>query len=461
MAKDAEGDRQTQLDLVTAYTRLADLQGNSYHQNLGDTQGALNSIGKAIALAQTLAGPESKDREAIRALASAQISRSEIMFGTAPIEEAIAATQAAIASFDRLIPIPGVTAAELCQAGGAQALLGDELGINDATSLNDPARALIAYRKDLELINRAAHIDPNIQTVRWDLIIITLKIAQTEAETDPAQAIKDVETALDRIVSLPTEEQQALKIVRVRQDLLLEEADSMVQVGKDAEANSILTAAVGIHKKLITADPQDSRALFDLVSDLNQQAQEYELEADPDLGVSPESRKRNLSLAASAETQEIDLMGQMLKRSPSEDDLRILLADSQVHLATIQSTLRIGADSSDLAKRGLAGLRDLISGKPGIESAGVLDSAAQDFMLVEPESLRNPQLALTYAERAAGLSQRKRPAILLTLAKAYRATGQPDKSRATANEGLALLAPAVGDQAKPVIRRLLQFEATK
>jgi hypothetical protein len=40
MAKDAKGDRQTQLDLVDAYTRLGNIQGNGYDQNLGDTAGA-------------------------------------------------------------------------------------------------------------------------------------------------------------------------------------------------------------------------------------------------------------------------------------------------------------------------------------------------------------------------------------------------------------------------------------
>ena len=41
MAKDAQGDRQTQLDLVDAYTRLGNIQGNAYDQNLGDPAGRI------------------------------------------------------------------------------------------------------------------------------------------------------------------------------------------------------------------------------------------------------------------------------------------------------------------------------------------------------------------------------------------------------------------------------------
>jgi hypothetical protein len=49
--------------------------------------------------------------------------------------------------------------------------------------------------------------------------------------------------------------------------------------------------------------------------------------------------------------------------------------------------------------------------------------------------------------------------MLLTLAQAYRAAGQTEKSRATANEAMALLpAPRPGDL-KPNIRKLLEVQA--
>jgi hypothetical protein len=47
---------------------------------------------------------------------------------------------------------------------------------------------------------------------------------------------------------------------------------------------------------------------------------------------------------------------------------------------------------------------------------------------------------------------------MLTLAQAYRATGQMEKSRTTANEGLALLAAQRPGSAKPNIRKLLEFQ---
>ncbi len=83
MALDAQNDRQTRLDLVDAYTRLGDIQGNPYDQNLGDPAGALASLDKAIALAKPLGPAGSTDSEALQALALAQESRSEVLFGAA------------------------------------------------------------------------------------------------------------------------------------------------------------------------------------------------------------------------------------------------------------------------------------------------------------------------------------------------------------------------------------------
>jgi len=51
------------------------------------------------------------------------------------------------------------------------------------------------------------------------------------------------------------------------------------------------------------------------------------------------------------------------------------------------------------------------------------------------------------------------PTKLLTLAQAYRAAGQIEKSRAVAREGLALLPPQQPGSVKPRIRKLLEILA--
>ena len=57
------------------------------------------------------------------------------------------------------------------------------------------------------------------------------------------------------------------------------------------------------------------------------------------------------------------------------------------------------------------------------------------------------------------MSHEKTPSRLLTLAQAYRASGQTEKSRALAHEGLALLPALPPGSGKPNIRKLLEIEA--
>jgi hypothetical protein len=43
MARNSQGDHQTQLDLIDAYIQLGKIQGDPYGQNLDDPPGALAS----------------------------------------------------------------------------------------------------------------------------------------------------------------------------------------------------------------------------------------------------------------------------------------------------------------------------------------------------------------------------------------------------------------------------------
>ena len=457
MAQDAHGDRQTQLDLANAYTQLGNLQGNAYSQNLGDSTAALASIDKAIALSKPFAGPNSKDREAIHALANAQLSRSEILFGAAPILQAISSTQAAIASYDKLLAMRGGTTSELCDDAQAYNILGDELGLNTDESLNDFAGALSAYRSSLALFDRAWGIDPKLTRANHGRILCQRKIAQIEIEIDPVQALKDLQIGLQGIAALPKEEQADLKILRRQNAMLTDEADALVQLGNYAEANAIIDRVLKEDRRLVAADPQDTRALADLRVSLNQSANNFETAADPALGASGNNRRRSLTAAERPWSQYVGILEKMLQQDTTRNDLKFFLANAQVHLGSIQTILHSSSDSDQLVKTGLAALKNMAAKNQN--SSEILYYAAQDFLNAEPVSLRDPQLAVSYAERAVTLTDQRLPSRLLTLARAYRAAGQMEKSRAAAKEGLALLPAVQPGRVKPRIRKLLEIQA--
>jgi len=456
MTKDAQGDRQTQLDLIDAYTRLANLQGNPYDQNLGDPAGGLASLDKAISLAAPLALEASNDKEALQALATAQESRSEILFGTARTQEAITSMQAATKTYDRLIATPKATPELICEAASIYGSLGDELGQTGTASLVDATGALAAFRKSIALDNRALGINPSFLRARRSLSINQLKIGSVEMETDPAQALKDYQIALQRLDALPKAEQSNLSTMRVRTIVLRKEANALVQLGEYSKAVALFAEIAPSYKRLAAEDPQDSRALADLEVVLDDEAVGYETAADPALAVAGSDRRRNFVTAETLLTQTAAIMEKILKQDPSNENWKALLADAQVRLATIQSSLHTTGDSGALAKKGLASLKNLT--KKEQVSPMTLDQAASAFLKVEPASLGDPQFAVSCAERAVALSHRKVPSMLLTLSQAYRAAGQTKKSRATAEEGLALLPVLQPGGVKPRIRKLLEIQ---
>ena len=456
MAKDAQGDRQTKLDLIDAYTRLGNIQGNAYDQNLGDPTGAFVSLGKALDLARPLAASGSMDREATRALALAEQSRSEILWQTGKTPEAVSVMRDAVKSYDVLAADPHATAALLAEVAGAHGTLADELGQPGTQSLGDGPGAIVEYGKDLSLTIRGLSIDPSLMRAKRAFIIAPLKIANVEMETDPAQALKDFRIALQRVDALPQAEQVNLATTRLRTILVRKEANALVQLGEYSEANALFAEIYPSFQRFVAADPQDLRALEDLQVLLDDEAVGYEAAADPALAVAGSSPRANLAAEEDLLAQQIAILKEMFKQDPSNESWKMLQANAQVRLATTQSILRIPGDSNALAKAGLAVMRN--SAKKDQASPLTLEQAAENFLKVEPASLSDPQFAVSCAERAVALSHRKVPVKLLTLAQAYRASGQVGKSRATAREGLALLPATQPGSVKPRLRKLLEIQ---
>jgi len=454
---DTKGDRQTQLDLVDAYTRLGNIQGNGYDQNLGDTEGALVSLGKALAIAKSLAPAGSKDSEAIRFLALGEQSRSEILWQTGRTLEAVAIMREALERFDALVSDPHVPPAQIAEVSAAHGTLGDELGQSGTASLGDQPGALTEYRRAIELDHRALALDPGLFRANWGIAVQQIKIGTIEMHTDPADALKNFQMALQRVAAFPKPEQSGLGAIRMRAMLIRKEANAMGELGEFTQAFPLFAEVVRIQQQLADADPQDSRALEDLEMMIWDEAATYESASDPDLSASWGERRQNLKNAERLFLQTVAIMQQILRRDPSSDKWKALLANTQVHIGTIQEMLHATGDSETVSKRSLVLLKE--AAKKDDASPMVLDLAVNSFVNVEPANLRDPQFAVECAEREVKLSYRKDPFLLLSLAQAYRAAGEREKARAVAKESLSLLPALQPGTTESRLRKLLEIEA--
>ncbi|MGO9229560.1 MAG: protein kinase domain-containing protein [Bryobacteraceae bacterium] len=458
-AQDSSGDPQLELDLANAYTRLGNVQGNPYRQNIGDTQGASASLDKAAAIAAALVRQQPGNAAAARALALALQSRSEVLFGIGRTPEAVVAMRAATAIFDELASRPGARAAALIDAAAAYGDLGDELGFSGETSLGDPVAGLAAYRKSLEINERIVRLDPTDTRALSGLALVHAKIANEMAGTDPGAALPEYHKAIDGLNAVSAEARKAFLIQRTLAFFLRNLGEALKEVGRYKEALYYLEQTKAIDLPFLAADPNDEHATVDLMATLQNEAECFEDRAEAVFTNEPANRAADAASIVRSLSEARPLNERLIRIEPDDAEWQSALGLLLIRISLQQQALHEAPGSLELAARGVAILK--VVGRLPSAKASDMDWIARGLTIVMPVQLRDPKLAVNCAERAVEMSHHREPAFLRTLALAYRAAGQPEKAHAAAKEGLALL-PAANPATVPSrIRKQLQAEAAK
>jgi hypothetical protein len=454
-AKNVHGDRQTQLDLVDAYTRLGNLQGNAYDQNLGDPSGGLKSIDAAVGIARPLAAASPNDRAVEHSFALALQSRSEILWQAGKTPEAVPIQREAVHIFETLASTEHASATEMMDASTANGTLGDELGQTGTASLSDAPGAIAAYRRALALDQRALQRDTSLARARRGILILHMKIGWVEKDIDPMAALQELQTALKAISSLSAEEQSGLSGLRLRANLLRKYGNVSSALGYNAQAFASLAESEKADRDLAAKDTDDSRAEFDLAVLLQDEADAYANAVNAVQGSDPGRRHEFLEQEESKLVEAVATFNRVSSLK-SEEEWVGTPAYLQVRAGSVEKSLFGHSRSEALTRKALAKLKSLAQGPQ--TSGMMLSQISEAFRIAEPETLRDPAFALQCSLRAAEAAGGKSPTRQFELADAYRAAGQIEKSRATAKDGLALLAPIPPGGAKPRIRKLLEIQ---
>jgi eukaryotic-like serine/threonine-protein kinase len=456
-AKDAAGDPQTELDLANAYTRLGNVQGNPYDQNIGDMQGSLNSLEKAISIAAELVRRDPKSVSAAHALALAQQSRSEVLFGMGRTPEAVAVMRVAASAYEALASRPGAKIEDLFEAAAAYGGLGDELGQNGLASLGNPTAAMAAFQKSLEIDERILRSNANFIRARRGVAVNHMKIANIRAETDPGAALTDYREALKGMAALPAEDRKAFPYRRIEANILSKFGLALKNTGKFKEALSCMEQAKDILKPFLAADPNDVRAGNDLLAVMENEAECYE---DREEGILTEGKVgREAPNALQSLTEARQLSEHLLQTQPDNAFWKSTLGLLLIRISLQQSESHQSDAAVKMAAEGVAILREI--GKRQDAQSVDLDAVATGLTIVEPRQYRDPVLAIEYAERIVANSHRQKPKYLLTLAHAYNVAGRHEKAHAAAREGLSLLPGLTGNSVPSRIRTQLQAELSE
>ena len=436
LAEEAAGDIELQCELVEAYTRFGDVQGNPYQPNLGDSQAALASYRKALTIAKPLARAAPEDPRVVRALAAVHLHTGDVLFLLRRMKEARTQTRQGITLLEKaLARDPGDRQTRTALASGLEGL-GDQL----SQGLNDDAAALEAFRASLAHWEEVRRLDPGDLRARRATAGLNMKIGQLHAARQPRVALERFRAALDVLDALPAAERGAVAVRRLRGAVLRRLAECLWNLDDSREALAAYQEAAATYQAMADLDPANTRAQYDWAVALNDAGQALESLGDVAGALRQYDRVANI-------------LESLLKTDPANVSWQATHAEILVRIGSLLLKTGQPEEARRQTVRGLARARRLAD-RPDLPPTE-LTRVARLLLLCQPPDLRDPGLAAACARRAVELTNGADAYALDTLAEAQLQAGDSEAARATVARGLALLDGAAAEPSS-WLRRMLE-----
>jgi tetratricopeptide (TPR) repeat protein len=249
------GDVGLQRELVEAYVKIGNVQGNSYYSNLGDTAGALASARKAVAAGERLVGRDASGLNE-RALASAYSSEADIRYSTNDLtgadenyRKAVSLAEAAMQKLPAGLDTRRQLAATLRNWG-------DLAGAEGISNMGNPAEALARYHRSLDIVTALVKEYPNSLAAKKELYASLMVLADAET-TGGHHAAAEQQTRLALTMSReisaadPGNATDRVEIANMSTRL----AQVLMDNGKAKDAVPLVLTALLIMEAQVKSDP--------------------------------------------------------------------------------------------------------------------------------------------------------------------------------------------------------------
>ena len=250
------GDLSLQRELVEAYVKIGNVQGNSYYSNLGDTAGALASARKAVAAGERLVARDASGLNQ-RALASAYYAaEADILYSMNDLagadgryRKAVSLAEAAV----RKLPPDLDTRRQLA---GTLRNWGDLAGAEGVSNMGKPEEALARYRRSLDIANGLVKEYPRSLAAKKELYGSQMALADAETTAGHhAAAEEQARGALNMIQEIsaadPGNTSNRVEVANMSTRL----AQVLMDNAKPAEAVPLVLAAESIMETQVKSDP--------------------------------------------------------------------------------------------------------------------------------------------------------------------------------------------------------------
>jgi tetratricopeptide (TPR) repeat protein/predicted Ser/Thr protein kinase len=249
------GDIGLQRELVEAYVKIGNVQGNSYYSNLGDTADALASARKAVAAGERLVARDASGLNQ-RALASAYSSEADILYST---NELTGADE----NYRKAVPLAEDSVRKLPPDLDTRRQLamtlrnwGDLAGAEGISNMGNPAAALARYHRSLDIAAALVKEYPGSLAAKKELYASLMVLADAET-TGGHHAAAEQETR--RALTMSQEISAAdpgnatgrVEIANMSTRL----AQVLMDNGKAKDAVPLVVTALAIMEAQVKSDP--------------------------------------------------------------------------------------------------------------------------------------------------------------------------------------------------------------
>ncbi len=256
LAREAGGNSSLQRELATAYEKIGDIQGNPYNANLGDTEGALTSYRKALAIREAL--KDDRDVDLAMEMGRSYRALGDILEQKGNVAATIDNYRRSLSIFQKLATANPENFAVQDEYARAQEVFGDGLARTDLKE-----ERLKSFQSALSIRQQLRAQRPNDLKLRRSIALNFLKMGGAADPKNP-QAADNVRRAIAMLEKFAAEDPNSERAYREVGYGYYQLGQVEFAVGNFAGALDSRRKAFTIREKVAEQDPKNVQARFDL-----------------------------------------------------------------------------------------------------------------------------------------------------------------------------------------------------
>jgi non-specific serine/threonine protein kinase/serine/threonine-protein kinase len=261
LAQESQGDASLQRELIAAYLKVGNVQGNPSNSNLGDTSGALDSYRKALAIAERLTASDPADAKAHRFIGVVSEKIGDVQGATGDIAGAVESQRGSLAIFKAIADSAPANVEARQSLAISHVKFGDVLGNANFNNAGDEAGAMQSYRSAAEILEALHAADPANPKTRRLLGLIYERLGtmlEAAGKLDEALETYRRSSAIREPLAadFPTDT-DAIRDAAIAHEKI---GHVMTARGEPQEALESRRKSLEIFKSLVDADPKNVQA---------------------------------------------------------------------------------------------------------------------------------------------------------------------------------------------------------